>query len=239
MSRILVTGGTRGIGRAVVERLYAQGHQVAFCYQSSREQAELLAKQLPGVIPVQADVSQPEQVEALFAKVKEQWGGLDALVCNAGVALPQQLITQTSYQEFVRLMDVNVGGTFLCCQKAAEIMVSAHRGSIVTLSSMWGEVGASCEVAYSASKGAIISLTKALAKELGPSGIRVNCVSPGVIDTDMNGHLSARDMAALQEEIPLMRIGTPEDVAQAVAFLCSEEAPFITGQVLAVNGGMV
>lgn len=233
--RVLITGGTRGIGKALVERFAADGWFVAFCYQHSLEQAQALAKEYPNVIPICCDITNEQQVAEMFQQV----GPLDALVCNAGVALPQQLLTDTSFEEYNRVMNVNMGGTFLCCKQAAKTMVANHKGCMVTISSMWGEIGGSCEVAYSASKGAIIGFTKALAKELGPSGIRVNCVSPGVIETQMNGHLSHEDKAALIEETPLMQLGTPQQVADAVAFLCSENAGFITGQVLGVNGGMV
>lgn len=237
--RVLITGGTRGIGKALVERFVKEGWQVAFCYHHSKDAASSLAEQFPGVLPICCDVSKEDQVVNLFSKVKEAFGGLEALVCNAGIALPQQLLTDTSYEQYQEIMEVNVGGTFLCCREAAKAMVTAHKGSIITLSSMWGEIGGSCEVVYSASKGAVISFTKALAKELGPSGVRVNCVSPGVIDTDMNSHLSEEDKKALAEETLLMTLGTPDQVASAVAFLCSGDAEFITGQVLGVNGGMV
>ena len=233
--RVLITGGTRGIGKALVQRFAKEGWQVFFCYEKSAEQAQSLAKEYQEVTPIRCNTANEKEVQAMF----EQVGELDALVCNAGVALPQQLLTHTSFEDYRRVMGVNMDGTFLCCKQAAQTMVKNHRGSIVTLSSMWGEIGGSCEVAYSASKGAVIAFTKALAKELGPAGVRVNCVSPGVIETDMNGHLSDEDKVALQDETPLMRLGTPEDVANAVFFLCSDQSSFITGQVLGVNGGMV
>ncbi len=233
--RVLITGGTRGIGKALVQRFAGNGWQVVFCYENSVEQAEQLAKEYPNVLPIRCNVADETQVQELFTQV----GKIDALVCNAGIALPQQLLTDTSFEDYKRVMSVNMDGTFLCCKQAAKTMVANHSGSIVTVSSMWGEIGGSCEVAYSASKGAIIAFTKALAKELGPAGVRVNCVSPGVIETEMNGHLSDDDKLALKEETPLMQLGTPEDVANAVAFLCSEQASFITGQVIGINGGMV
>ena len=233
--RVLITGGTRGIGKALVQRFSRDGWQVFFCYENSVEQAERLVNEYPNVTAVRCNVADETQVQELFQQV----GEIDALVCNAGIALPQQLLTDTSFEDYRRVMGVNMDGTFLCCQQAAKGMVANHKGSIVTVSSMWGEIGGSCEVAYSASKGAVIAFTKALAKELGPAGVRVNCVSPGVIETEMNGHLSDDDKLALKEETPLMQLGTPEQVADAVAFLCSEQASFITGQVLGVNGGMV
>lgn len=233
--RVLVTGGTRGIGKAIVQRFARDGWQVFFCYENSVEQAQALTKEHPNVLGIRCNIADEAQVQELFCQV----GHLDALVCNAGIALPQQLLTDTSFEEYQRVMNVNMGGTFLCCKQAAKGMVKNHCGSIVTLSSMWGEIGGSCETVYSASKGAVIAFTKALSKELGPAGVRVNCVSPGVIDTQMNGHLSQEDKLALLEETPLMQLGTPENVADAVAFLCSEQASFITGQVLGVNGGLV
>ncbi|MBQ5545199.1 MAG: SDR family oxidoreductase, partial [Clostridia bacterium] len=151
----------------------------------------------------------------------------------------QNLLTDVSYEEWRTTFGVNVDGTFLCSKLAIRDMLRQHRGSIVNVSSMWGQVGASCEALYSATKAAVIGLTKALAQEVGPSGLRVNCVAPGVIDTDMNAHLTSDDFAVLREETPLLRLGTPEDVAQAIVFLCSDKASFITGQVLGVNGGFV
>lgn len=233
--RVLITGGTRGIGKALVQRFSRDGWQVFFCYENSVEQAEMLTKEVPNAVAIRCNVADEIQVQKLFQQV----GKIDALVCNAGIALPQQLLTDTSYEDYKRVMGVNMDGTFLCCKQAVKGMVADHKGSIVTVSSMWGEIGGSCEVAYSASKGAVIAFTKALAKEVGPAGVRINCVSPGVIETEMNGHLSEEDKLSLQEETPLMQLGTPEQVADAVVFLCSEGSSFITGQILGVNGGMV
>lgn len=237
--RVLITGGSRGIGAATVHRFYREGYQVAFCYHKNFEAAKALALQLPGVLAIQADVANEAAVNSLFDQVLSSFGGLEALVCNAGIALPSSLIMQTDLKDFERVMAVNVTGTFLCCRRAADVMVKAHGGSIVTLSSMWGRTGGSCETAYSASKGAVISFSKALAKELGPSGVRVNCLCPGVIDTDMNQNLQPEACAALAEETPLMRLGTPEEIAAALYFLCGTDASFITGQILGVDGGIV
>ena len=174
----------------------------------------------------------------MFDAVRDQLSGVDILINNAAIAR-QSLFTDVSYNEWRNTFSVNVDGMFLCCREALPHMLRMHAGSIVNLSSMWGQVGASCEVLYSATKAAVIGLTKALAQEVGPSGIRVNCVAPGVIDTAMNSHLSGDDLKALAESTPLMRLGTPEEVAQAVYFLASDSASFITGQVLCPNGGFV
>ncbi len=236
--RVLITGGSRGIGAATVARFYEQGWQVAFCYRSHHEEAERLQQQYPGTIGICADVSDAKQVAELFERAIVQLGGLDALVCNAGVALPQKLLTDISEAEYDLVMNVNVRGTVLCCKQAASYMVSAHSGAIVTLSSIWGEKGGSCETVYSASKGAIVAFSKALAKELGPSGIRVNCVCPGVIDTQMNAHLSAEDKQNLADETSLMRLGTACEVADVIEFLCSDRAGYITAQTIGVDGGI-
>ncbi len=235
--RVLITGGSRGIGAATVEWFATKGWQVFFCYEKNREAALKLAEQFPNVTSLQADVSDEGQVQQMMAAVMAEAGGLDALVCNAAVALPQQLLTDTTAEEVNRICDVNIKGTILCCREAAKGMVPRHQGAMVTLSSVWGERGGSCETVYSATKGAVIAFTKALAKELGPAGIRVNCVSPGVIDTDMNGHLSEEDKRDLADATALLRLGTPKDVAKAIGFLCSEDASYITGQVLGVDGG--
>ena len=177
--------------------------------------------------------------ERLVRETEGALGPLDAVVCNAGVALPQQLLTDTTADQWRRLMSVDLDGMFYTLRAAIPGLVRQKRGAIVTVSSMWGITGGSCETPYSAAKAGVIGLTRALAKELGPSGIRVNCVAPGVIDTAMNGHLTPKDLAALGEETPLCRIGQPVEVAQAIYFLASERASFITGQVLRVDGGMV
>jgi 3-oxoacyl-[acyl-carrier protein] reductase len=188
-------------------------------------------------IAVKADISKGDEISKLI-EASEAIGGIDTLVLNAGVA-SYGLFQDVSEQEYDRVMDTNVKGAFLVAKAFVPKMVSKKSGSIVTLSSMWGEVGGSCETVYSMSKAALIGMTKALAKELGPSGIRVNCIAPGVIDTEMNAALQEEDRRALIEETPLMRLGTPADVAAAALFLAGEGASFITGQVLGVNGGFV
>ena len=243
MSSVLITGASRGIGAATARLFAREGWNVAVNYSRSRSEAEELAREMSGLgvraVPIQADVSDPERAEGLVREAEEALGGLDAVVCGAGIALPQQLLTDTTAEQWRRLMSVDLDGMFYTLKAAIPGLVRRKRGSIVTVSSMWGLTGGSCEAPYSAAKAGAIGLTKALAKELGPSNIRVNCVAPGVIDTDMNGHLTAEDLAALEEETPLGRIGTPEEAAQAICFLASDRASFITGQVLQVNGGMV
>ena len=237
MKTALITGASRGIGAAVARRLHADGYTVALNYQRSRAEAEALAADLQG-IALPADVSDPAQARALVEAVLKHFGRLDALVCSAGVAW-QGLTQDMGLEEYRRVMGVDLDGTFYCCQAALPPMLHRKEGRIVTLSSMWGQVGGSCEAAYSAAKAGVIGLTRALAKEVGPSGITVNCIAPGVIDTEMNARLSAEDLAALAGETPLGRVGTPEEAAAAITFLASDEASFLTGQVVAPNGGLV
>lgn len=237
MKTALITGGSRGIGAACARRLAAEGYRVAINYNQSCRQAEALAEELGG-IAVQADVADPEQVKTMVDTVLDKFCQLDILVCNAGVS-HIGLLSDMTDEEWRRLFAVNVDGMFYCCRAAIPHFVHRKCGRIVTVSSMWGQVGASCEAAYSASKAAVIGLTRALAKELGPSGISVNCVAPGVIDTEMNRELSVQDLDALREETPLGQIGTAEQVADAVWFMCGGQSDFITGQVLGVNGGLV
>lgn len=237
MKTVLITGASRGIGAACARKFAAEGCRVAINYNHSREEAEALAAELGG-IAVQADVSDPVQVGRMVDTVLDKFCQLDILVCNAGVS-HVGLLSDMTDEQWRGLFGVNVDGVFHCCRAAIPHFVHRKQGRIVTVSSMWGQVGASCEAAYSASKAAVIGLTRALAKELGPSGIAVNCVAPGVIDTDMNKALSEEDLEALREETPLGRIGTAAQVADAVWFLSGGQADFITGQILAVNGGLI
>ena len=228
MKTVLITGGVRGIGLAIALAFQKKGYRVCVTYSKDEESAEKCRAQ--GLEVYRADVSKEEEVLSLFAQLKK----VDGLVNNAGVSLVKQL-QDTSYDEFQRLFAVNMGGAFLCSREAAKGMIDRQNGLIVNISSVWGEVGGSCESVYSASKSALIGFTKALAKELGYSGVRVNAVSPGVIDTKMNARFSAEEMQSLKEEIPAGRLGTAKDVAKAVLFL--DENDYITGVDLPVNGG--
>ena len=227
----LVTGSSRGIGAAALRRLAAEGWDVTVHYNESEAAALALAKEL-GVRALRADVTDPAQVEALFVAADP----VDLLVCSAGVAR-YGLITDGDEADWRRVLAVNTDGAYRCCRAAVPHMVRQKAGNIILVSSVWGLYGASCEAVYSASKAALIGLTKALAKELGPSGIRVNCVAPGVIDTDMLAQFDFADRQALADNTPLGRIGRPEDVAELIAFLASEKAGFITGQIIGCDGG--
>lgn len=239
MSTFLITGASRGIGAEIAREAHSLGHNVVINYKNSRESAENLAKSLgERATAIKADVSVKDEVDTMFGKAEDLFGGVDVLVNNAGVS-SFGVIQDISEAEWDRVFDTNVKGAFLCTKAALGHMIRNHGGVIVNISSMWGLVGASCEVHYSASKAALIGMTKALAKELGPSGIRVNCVAPGVIDTDMNRMLTAETVAELCEETPLGKIGEPSDVAAAVMFLASDGGKFITGQIISPNGGIV
>ena len=243
MPSVLITGASCGIGAATA-RLFAQrGWDVAVNYNSSRSEALELAAELSGLgagaVPIQADISDPEQAGRLVREAEAALGPLEAVVCCAGTALVQQLLTDTTVEQWRDLMSVDLDGMFYTLRAAIPGLVRQKRGAIVTVSSMWGITGGSCEAPYSAAKAGVIGLTRALAKELGPSNIRVNCVAPGVIDTAMNSHLTPEELAALGEEAPLGRVGKGTEVAQAIYFLASDRASFITGQVLSVDGGMV
>ncbi len=231
--KALVTGGAGGIGSAACRRLAAEGWHVIVNYNTSREKALALAAEIGGRA-VHADISRPEEVQAMF----DEAGGVELLVNNAGVAR-FGLITDLTYEDWRRLFSVNIDGAFLCCKAALGPMIREKKGCIINISSMWGQVGASCEAAYSASKAALIGLTKALAKELAPSGIRVNCVAPGVVLTPMLKDFTTDELEALRAETPLGMLGEPEDVAELIAYLASDRARFMTGQVVGLNGGFV
>ncbi len=237
MKTALITGGTKGIGKAIALAFLQKGYEVMLNYCND-EPSALAAQEefnMMGYCPLlfRADVSDETAVSSMIHEFFSVFGRLDVLVNNAGISRVN-VIQNTSCGEWDRIFGVNVRGAFLCCREAADKMIGKD-GCIINVASIWGEVGASCEVAYSASKGALIAFTKALAKELAPSKIRVNCVSPGVIDTAMNAHLSSAEMEDLIDQIPLGRLGRPGDVADACVFLA--ENPYVTGEVLSVGGG--
>lgn len=239
---VLITGASRGIGREAALAFAEDGWQVGINYHCSAQQAEELAAQLRkqgcNAAAVQGDVACRQQAFALLKETEKQLGSVDVLVNNAGIA-QQKLFTDITEEEWDRMFDVNIKGMFHLCQAVLPSMIRRQQGCILNLSSMWGQVGASCEVHYSAAKAAVIGFTKALAKEIGPSGIRVNCVAPGVIDTEMNGLLDEQTKQELREETPLGILGTPRQVADVLVFLASEKASFLTGQVISPNGGFV
>ena len=235
MSCILISGGSRGIGAALVRALSAKGHRVAFLYRSSADAAARVAAE-SGAVAIPCDVADPATVALAVAKAREALGGIDALVNNAGVSVIG-LSRDLSDADWRRVLDTNLSGAMYLCRAVQEDMIRKGAGRIINIGSMWGKIGASCEVAYSASKAGLRGLTMALAKELGPSHITVNCVEPGLIDTEMNAALDADTRAALVEETPLCRMGTPDDVVAAVEFFLSDAASFVTGQCLGVDGG--
>ena len=235
MKRVLITGGSRGIGAACVRKFRAAGDEVVFLYNKSVAQARALAEET-GAIAIQIDVADGEALAVAVREAERRLGGIDVLVNNAGISLVG-LLTDMSDDEWKRLLDVNLSAAVIASREASRKMVNQKSGRIINIGSVWGRVGASCEVAYSATKAGLEGLTRALAKELGPSGITVNCVEPGVIATDMNAGFDEATLSALCEETPLCRIGQPKDVANAVFWLASEGASFVTGQILGVDGG--
>ncbi len=237
----LVTGGAKGIGAAVCRALAKDGYNIALNFNTSEKEALSLKNELSAVTSVEifkADVSDSEQVKKMFSEIENIFGGADVLVNNAGIA-QQALFTDITDEMWQKMIGTNLTGAFNCCRSALPYMIRQKCGSIINIASMWGEVGASMEVHYSAAKAGLIGLTKALAKEVGLSGITVNAVSPGVVLTDMMAQFSDEDKKVLADETPMGVLGTPEDIAAAVSFLASEKARFITGQVVSVNGGFV
>ena len=238
----VITGASRGIGRAIALSFAKNGYNIAAVYNKSEEAANILKNEieaLGGSIRLyKADVAVSNEVEKALEQILDDFSVIDVLINNAGIA-HFGLVTDVTEEQYDRIMDVNMKGTFLFTKGVLPNMIHNKNGVIINISSMWGQVGASCEAVYSASKAAVIGYTKALAKEVGISGIRVNCISPGVIDTDMMAEFDEADKAELCDQTPINRIGTADDIANAAVFLASEKASFITGQVIAVNGGFV
>lgn len=239
---VVITGASKGIGAAMAILFARKDYNVVIGYNDSYQLAKMLSSSLASqgynVIPVKANVANKLETDILIKEAIYKFGTVDILINNAGVAY-NGLITDTDEHDADRIFDINLKGVFNCCRSVTPVMVNQKSGKIINISSMWGQVGASCEVAYSAAKAGVIGLTKALAKELAPSGITVNCIAPGLIDTSMNSNVSVEDLNAFVEDIPLGRMGTAEDVAETALFLASEGADYITGQILGVNGGYV
>jgi 3-oxoacyl-[acyl-carrier protein] reductase len=233
MANVVITGGSRGIGAAAVKRFAELGHRVWFLYAANEEAAKAVEAE-SGARGIRCDVSDGEAVKAAFRSI----GDVDILVCAAGIA-HYGLLSMTDEDTWDRLFNVNVKGIYHCVNAAMPSFLKKQAGCVITVSSMWGQVGASCEAAYSAAKAGVIGLTKALAKEVGPSGIRVNCIAPGMIDTDMNAAVDPEIVREIAEETPLCRTGRPSEVAKAMVFLASENSSFITGQIIGVNGGLI
>lgn len=245
---VLITGASRGIGRETARQFALAGYNVAIHYNRNEDAAQALYEELVAeesmpdmryrLLLVQADVADRAQVREMISQIHETLGPIDILVNNAGIA-QQKLFSDITDEDWNRMFDVNMKGMFHCTQEVLSDMIRQQSGKIVNVSSIWGIAGASCEVHYSAAKAAVIGFTKALAKELGPSGIQVNCVAPGVVQTEMNAHLTGDVLEELKEETPLGTLGTPKQIADAILFFASDKADFITGQILSPNGGIV
>lgn len=238
----LITGASRGIGKAIAELFAENGYNVVINYRSSDAKASELCNKLikngRSAMLIKADVALREQVDEMYAKIKAAYGGVDVLINNAGIA-EQKLFTDVSEEDWDNMFDINVKGMFNCTQAVLNDMICNKYGKIINISSIWGLIGASCEVAYASSKAAVIGFTKSLAKELGPSNICVNCIAPGIIDTDMNASLDDNTIKELKEQTPLIRLGSPEDIANLALYLASDKSSFITGQIISPNGGFV
>ncbi len=237
MNTILITGGSRGIGADMVRYFCEKGYKVAFTYKSSEKEANMLADET-GALAICADSANENEVISAVRKAEKHLSHIDALINNSAIS-SFSLFTDIKTEDWKRIFDVNVNGAYYYTREVLPEMIAKKQGRIINISSMWGISGASCEVHYSATKAALIGMTKALAKELGPSKITVNCIAPGVIDTDMNKALSEDDRNVLIEETPVGRLGTPRDISRVAYFLCEEESDFITGQVLSVDGGFI
>lgn len=235
MKNVLITGGSRGIGRACVEKFAREGYAVSFIYNNSDAAASELAEKT-GAYPIKADISNPEAAKKAVESALLNMGSIDVLINNAGISLIK-LFTDTTDEDYYDIMNTNIGGTFFVTREVARNMISSHFGRIVNIGSMWGKVGSSCEVAYSASKSAIEGFTKALAKELGPSGVTVNCIEPGVINTEMNSELDEDTIAELCDETPVGKIGDANELAEFVYLIATEKSGFLTGQIIGFDGG--
>ena len=235
---VIITGGSRGIGAEAVRAFASKGNRVVFYYNRSEQAAKELAYET-GSEAIRCDVSDYESVKLAGVQALEELGGrVDVLVLNAGIS-DINLVTDIGPEKWRKVIDTNLNSAYYCIDSILPTMISEHAGSIITISSMWGQVGASCEVAYSTSKAGLIGMTKALAKEVGPSGIRVNCVAPGMIDTAMNNDVTDEIVKEIECDTPLGRIGTTEDVVRVIEFLAGQESSFVTGEVISVNGGLV
>ena len=237
MKTLLITGASRGIGEQIARAFSASEYNVVINYNKSEAKAKRLAEELNAPI-FQADVSNYEEAKALVDFTIAKFGKIDVLINNAGIALPQMPLQDVTELQFNQIVDVNLKSVFNCSKCAIDNMIFNKNGTIINISSIWGQIGGSCEVIYSMTKAGIIGFTKALANELAPSNVRVNAIAPGFIKTDMNAHLSIEDISAFEKEIPLGRIGKPEEIAKVALFLASDDASYITGHVLNVNGGM-
>ena len=235
MKNVLITGGSRGIGRACVEKFAHEGYTVSFIYNNSDVAASELSAST-GAYAIKADISDPNEAKRAVNDAILTMGGIDILVNNAGISLIK-LFTDTTDEDYYNIMNTNLGGTFFVTREVSRLMISNHFGRIVNIGSMWGKTGASCEVAYSASKSAIEGFTKALAKELGPSGITVNCVEPGVINTEMNSELDEATLKELCNETPVGKIGDASELAEFIYLIATEKSGFLTGQVIGFDGG--
>lgn len=235
MKNVLITGGSRGIGRACVEKFVKEGCTVSFIYNNSDERASELSIET-GAFAIKCDISNPNEARKSVAAAIDHMGGVDVLINNAGISLIK-LFTDTTDEDYYNIMNTNFGGTFFVTHEVSKNMISNHFGRIVNIGSMWGKVGASCEVAYSASKAAMEGFTKALAKELGPSGITVNCVEPGIIDTEMNAELDKDTLKELCEETPIGKIGRASEIAEFIYMIATEKSGFLTGQIIGFDGG--
>lgn len=238
MKTVIVTGGSRGIGRAIVEKFAKEGYNVILNYNKSEFAAIDIAKEYPNVDIFKADVSNKKDVEAMISFAEDKFGKIDVLINNAGIS-STGLLQDLSLEEWNKLFETNVTGTFLTTKEVLPSMIKNKNGKIINISSVWGIVGASTEVAYSASKAAIIGFTKALAKEVGPSNINVNCIAPGIVMTDMVSNLSVDEFEQIRQEIPLGRIGSTEDIANTAFYLASDNADYMTGQIISPNGGWI